>query len=160
MYRITVQCVNRKTSIPDSKQFKIWAKAALQNQTPSGELTIRIVDEKEITTLNSTYRKKNKPTNVLSFPMELPEGIEFDIKPLGDIVICAEVVKQEAKLQEKTEESHWAHMVVHGTLHLLGYDHENEIDADKMESLEINILKSLGFNNPYAIKHTGHMHHE
>ncbi len=117
------------------------------------EITIRIVDEEESQHLNSTYRSKDKPTNVLSFPSELPDEILaiLDNKPLGDLVICMPVVLKEAVEQGKTSEEHFAHLVVHGLLHLLGYDHETSPeDAAEMEALEIQIMAVLGFDDPYA----------
>ena len=111
------------------------------------ELSIHITDRDEISELNQTYRDKAGPTNVLSFPAELPE--ELGLPLLGDIVICAPVVEDEAREQGKSLQAHWAHMIIHGTLHLLGYDHINDDDADIMESLEIDILQSFGFQNPY-----------
>lgn len=146
--RILVQRAS-KHDAPTTAQLRRFAKYALKNRMTSAELTIRLVDEEEITTLNTTYRHKNKPTNVLSFPFDMPDNVEMDLPLLGDIVICSAVVDQEAKEQNKPTEAHWAHMVVHGTLHLLGYDHENDADADIMETQEINILQSLGFQNPY-----------
>jgi probable rRNA maturation factor len=112
------------------------------------QISIRIVDEQEIQELNNKYRHKNQVTNVLSFPFETLPGV--DVPLLGDVVICARVVDDEARQQSKTCEQHWAHMIVHGTLHLLGYDHINEQDAEEMEQLEINILSSLNFPNPYG----------
>lgn len=111
------------------------------------ELTVRIVDRTEITTLNRDYRGKNKATNVLSFPAELPDHIELPL--LGDVVICAPIVVQEAREQNKQTQHHWAHMIVHGTLHLLGYDHIDDSEATVMEGLEINILADLNIQNPY-----------
>jgi len=111
------------------------------------ELLIRIVGKVEIQNLNKTYRDKDQPTNVLSFPSDLP--IEIDEMILGDIVICTSVVANEAKLQNKTFEHHLIHMAIHGTLHLLGYDHVKPMDAQKMESLEIKILEKMQINNPY-----------
>ena len=115
------------------------------------ELTIRLVDEEEGMHLNQTYRGNTGATNVLSFPFENLEDIpdEFNIPLLGDIVICAPVVRQEAKTQNKKETNHWAHLTVHGTLHLLGYDHIDDEDAQIMENLETGILSSLGFSDPY-----------
>ena len=139
MYHIAVQRAVTDKSIPTTTLFKKWAKIALDKKIPLAELTIRIVDKKEMTALNHTYRKKNKPTNVLSFPTDIPAELNENIPIIGDIVICAEIIKQEAKEQNKSEESHWAHMVVHGTLHLLGFDHENDHDAKIMESKEITI---------------------
>lgn len=159
MYQIAVQSTRDKNnsdiSIPSSVKFKRWAKVVLQDKLASAELTIRIVDTDEMTELNSTFRHKNKPTNVLSFPLDIPAEFNNDIPLLGDIVICAEVIKQEAHEQGKTEDAHWAHMVVHGTLHLLGFDHEKEQDAEIMEAEEIKILQKLGFKNPYEIVEKG-----
>ena len=111
------------------------------------ELLIRIVDKLEIQNLNKTYRNKDQTTNVLSFPSDLP--IEIDESILGDVVICTDVVANEAKAQNKTFEHHLIHMAIHGTLHLLGYDHVEESDANKMESLEIEILEKIEIANPY-----------
>jgi probable rRNA maturation factor len=111
------------------------------------QLTIRITDEAEIQELNRTYRHKDKPTNVLSFPFEAPPGVEIPL--LGDIIICAAVVAREAGEQGKPLQAHWAHMVIHGTLHLLGYDHIDETEAEQMEGLEITLLAGLGYANPY-----------
>ncbi len=149
MYDISVQRAVVKKKLPNNTQFKQWASAALDTRIPAAELTIRIVDKNEITELNSTYRKKNKPTNVLSFPFDMPEELHEETPLLGDIIICAEVIEEEALAQQKTVESHWAHMVVHGTLHLLGFDHEDNEEAEQMEAEEIKILASLGFSNPY-----------
>ena len=148
MYDIIVQRVIPLKS-PSTAQFKRWVTTVLKNKKPSAELTIRIVDKHEITELNATYRQKNKPTNVLSFPFDMPKECEDELPVLGDIVICAEVIEEEAKAQQKTLEAHWAHMVVHGTLHLLGYDHEQDAEAEIMEAEEIHWLAELGFNNPY-----------
>lgn len=132
---------------PTATQIKRWIKAALDEQKKSGQVVVRIVDEHEMITLNHQYRKKEKPTNVLSFKSQLPPNLGAGI--LGDIVICASVVAKESLLQKKTLEQHWAHMVVHGVLHLLGYDHENDQDANVMENHEIAILDKLGFPSPY-----------
>jgi probable rRNA maturation factor len=132
-----------KQQIDDGQPSTV--KKAQQNY----ELTIRLVDEEESRALNSQYRGKDKPTNVLSFPFEAPAQIELDL--LGDLVICAPVVGKEAKEQEKPELSHWAHMVVHGTLHLLGYDHTEDQEADEMEAIEVSILSKLGFPDPYLV---------
>lgn len=132
---------------PSEKALTGWAEKALQGRKDAASLSIRITDEAEISELNETYRNKPGPTNVLSFPTDLPEEIDEPI--LGDIIICASVVEREAKEQKKAPESHWAHMVVHGVLHLLGYDHINDKDAEEMESLEISILRNMGYDNPY-----------
>lgn len=151
MYRIIIQHIVPKHITPLNAHLKCWATAALKTKTNTAELTIRIVDKKEITELNSRYRHKSNATNVLSFPFDMPEEVKMKIPLLGDIVICADVVNLEAKTQRKSSHAHWAHMIVHGTLHLLGYDHTNEADAILMETQEIIILNSLGFANPYQI---------
>lgn len=155
MYEITIQRIVKEKSLPSNIKFKKWVTAVLKNKLFSAEITLRIVDKNEITELNTTYRHKKKPTNVLSFPFDMPEECDDDLPILGDIVICADVILEEAIAQEKTVEAHWAHIVVHGTLHLLGYDHEKETDADIMEAEEIKILASLGFSNPYFIETKG-----
>lgn len=155
MYQIVVQRAVSGIAIPSSAKFKRWAKIALQEKIPNAEVTIRIVGKDEIQMLNATYRQKDKPTNVLSFPFEMPEEVELDIPILGDIVICAPVIEEEASEQNKPIEAHWAHMVVHGMLHLLGYDHEEESEALVMEAEEVKILSNLGFANPYHIANKG-----
>lgn len=150
-YYIAVQNAASSSSIPSTKELKQWTKAVLQKKMPRAEITVRIVEKDEMRQLNHTYRHKDKPTNVLSFPFEVPKGVELDVPVLGDIVICADVVKEEALEQGKSEKAHWAHMLVHGILHLLGYDHEDNHDAEIMESEEIVILHSLGFLNPYEL---------
>lgn len=155
MYEIIVQRIVASKTVPAATHFKRWARTALKDKIPHAELTIRIVDEQEITELNSTYRHKNKPTNVLSFPFDIPKEMEDEIPLLGDIVICASVIEAEAIAQDKPLEAHWAHMVVHGVLHLLGYDHEKDDEAEIMEAEEIMILKQLGFNNPYQVNEEG-----
>ena len=134
--------------LPTVAQLKSWVDAALTGFVEEAELTVRIVEPDEIQTLNRTYRHKDKPTNVLSFPFEAPPGVELPL--LGDVVICAAVVAEEAQQQGKPAASHWAHMVVHGVLHLLGYDHIEDDEAEEMEALEIEILAGLGISNPYA----------
>ena len=134
-------------TLPSEAQFETWVRAALGNTMEEAELTIRIVDAEESQTLNRDYRGKDKSTNVLSFPFEAPPGIELPL--LGDLVICAEVVENEAADQNKPVEAHWAHMVVHGCLHLLGYDHIEDAEAEEMESIETQIIESLGFEDPY-----------
>ena len=136
------------TNLPANDQIALWANAALQDVDIPSELTIRIVDEIEGAELNEKWRKKIGPTNVLSFPAQVAE--EIQPKLLGDIVICATVVAREAAQQEKSLSAHWAHMVIHGTLHLLGYDHTEVQQSETMESLEINILNKLNIGNPYA----------
>lgn len=144
---IDIQNASSKTSIPNASQFSAWLNAAAQKSFENYELCLRIVDDEEMIELNHQYRHKNKVTNVLSFPADLPEGV--DIPLLGDIVICAGVVEQEAEQQNKTLDAHWAHLCVHGMLHLQGYDHIEDNEAEIMEALEITILKQLGYNSPY-----------
>ena len=149
-FQIDIQ--NQVSSIPISEdQIKLWAKTTLQTQISSAELTICIIDSPEMTQLNHQYRHKNQPTNVLSFPTELPKEIvaQLEVPFIGDILICPEVLMQESQTQEKNLEFHWAHIVVHGVLHLLGYDHIDEKDAQIMQSLETQILQQLNYPNPY-----------
>ena len=155
MYNIIVQRAVPKEEMPSIVNLKRWAKTALAKKTVAAELTLRIVDVTEMTELNTRYRHKSGATNVLSFPFDMPANIDFTIPVLGDIVICADIVNREANVQEKMRSAHWAHMVIHGVLHLLGYDHEKEIDAIQMESEEIAILISLGFEDPYKIRQKG-----
>lgn len=134
--------------VPDPSLLQSWASAAyLENNSAIVSLSINSADE--IQHLNKEYRGKDKATNVLSFPMQSPE--EVDICLLGDVVLCAEVIQQEAKQQDKAETSHWAHMVVHGMLHLQGYDHIKDEEAQIMEQLEIKILKDIGIDSPYQM---------
>jgi len=134
--------------VPGAASLSRWAEAALAGRRSEAELSIRIVGEEEGAALNDTYRHKAGPTNVLSFPAELPAGVP--VATLGDLVICAPVVAREAAAQGKLPEAHWAHMVVHGCLHLLGYDHMDDAQAAEMEPLETRILAALGFQDPYA----------
>lgn len=144
---LDLQVATDLSGLPTQDQLKEWALAALVNSDKHFEVTIRIVDEPEIQELNATYRGKDKPTNVLSFPFDAPEHIELDL--LGDLIICAHVVRSEAIDQHKDEKAHWAHMTIHGILHLLGYDHIEDREAEEMEGLEIKILHDLGYPNPY-----------
>ena len=133
--------------VPTEEQIVQWATAAVQPEGDEVEMTVRIVDEAESHELNLTYRGKDRPTNVLSFPFECPDEVELPL--LGDLVICRQVVEREAAEQEKPLMAHWAHMVVHGSLHLLGYDHIEDDEAEEMESLETQIMQGLGFDDPY-----------
>lgn len=136
---------------PDEADIRRWVTATLlaEGHAADAELTVRIVDEAEITDLNRRYRHKDRPTNVLAFPFEAPPGVETEL--LGDLVIAAPVVRREAAEQGKAETAHWAHLVVHGTLHLLGHDHLTEAEAERMEGREVAILDALGFPNPYQL---------
>lgn len=144
MSEILVQRRVPPAGVPSASTLRGWALAALG--TDAGDLTIRIVDEAESHELNRRYRGKDKSTNVLSFPYD---GDMLDMPMLGDLVICAPVVNREAEEQHKDPRAHWAHMVVHGCLHLLGYDHLADQEAEKMESREREILAGFGFVDPY-----------
>ena len=145
---LDLQLASDELSIPDISLFLKWCSATIELFQEEAELTIRIVDEEEGLELNSMYRHKEYATNVLSFPAEMPEGI-LDIPLLGDLVICAPVVVKEAVEQHKTLEAHWAHLVIHGCLHLLGFDHEQDVDAIEMEALEKELLIKQGYPDPY-----------
>lgn len=151
---IQVDIDNEVTDIacPSADNIEHWVKGALDQKTSDCTVAIKIINEAEMQALNHTYRHKSKPTNVLSFPTQLPEPLRGDF--IGDIAICAPVVQKEASAQNKAFDAHFAHLVVHGILHLLGYDHENEADATKMESEEVRILHQLGFDDPYLIEIT------
>lgn len=144
--RVEIQNDDKLSNIPKESEFLSWVEAALVQSYDDLEQTIRIVDESESRELNLQFRGKDKPTNVLSFPSESP-FLDYDC--LGDLVICAPIVCVEAEQQNKPVMAHWAHLVVHGMLHLQGYDHENTVDAAKMEALEVEILSTLGYSNPY-----------
>ncbi|QDJ12527.1 rRNA maturation RNase YbeY [Mergibacter septicus] len=135
-------------NLPTLEQVTHWASTAVKPTQTDIEMTIRIVDEAESQMLNHTYRGKDYPTNVLSFPFESPSEVALPL--LGDLVICRQVVEREALEQNKPILAHWAHMVVHGSLHLLGYDHIDDAEAEEMESLEQDIMQQLGFADPYA----------
>jgi probable rRNA maturation factor len=135
---------------PARTKLARWAKAALGRRAAGAELAVRVVGAAEIARLNARYRGRDKPTNVLSFPpAPLPRAAPGGVRPLGDLVICARVLRGEARSQAKTLEAHWAHLVVHGALHLIGYDHERAAAARRMERREIAVLRRLGFANPY-----------
>lgn len=144
--RIGVDCASAADGIPSIRSIRRWVRAALAVDTDA-ELCVRIVDEDEMKALNSRYRGKNYAANVLSFPAEVPP--ELGIPLLGDIVVCAPVVHREARSQGKKERAHWAHLLIHGTLHLLGHDHRKAHAAVAMESLETRILATLGISDPY-----------
>jgi probable rRNA maturation factor len=146
-HEVDVQIACDQDGVPGRAELRAWACAAVGKLRENAELTIRIVDEVEIEHLNTSFRHKTGPTNVLSFPFDAPGGV--DIPLLGDVVICAPIVRREAEEQSKSVDSHWAHMVVHGALHLLGFDHEQTDEAQEMEEMEIRILAELGFDNPY-----------
>jgi probable rRNA maturation factor len=148
MYQIDIETNTSSQKLPPVAVLESWISAALKSQElDEAEVSVYIVDEAESQELNSQYRGKDKPTNVLSFPADIPE--EVGIPLLGDLVVCAPVVEREAQEQGKTLEAHWAHMLVHGSLHLLGYDHIEDDEADVMEALETEIITGLGFPAPY-----------
>ena len=136
-------------SCPSLTDFELWANATLAaiNYSKPAAFTLRITAAVEVQSLNMQYRNQDKPTNVLSFPADLPP--ELELPDIGDIIICAEIVAQEATAQNKPLKSHWAHMTVHGILHLLGYDHLKDSEAIVMEALETKILTTLGYTAPY-----------
>lgn len=146
--KVDVQFACPATGLPGEAEIIRWAQAALADQR--GSITVRIVDEQEGGALNHAYRHKRGATNVLSFPFEPPEAVAASVQDyLGDIVICAPVVAREALGQHKPLKAHWAHMVVHGCLHLTGFDHQHEAEARTMKALETRILNKLSYPNPY-----------
>lgn len=149
LLKLSVQRATR-LPVPGEAKFSRWVQAALSGakHRRAVEVVIRLVNEAEGRKLNHSWRGKNHATNVLSFPAVLPAGMRSPL--LGDLVMCAPVVRREAAEQDKTADAHWAHLTVHGTLHLLGYDHEVEAQAQVMESLEIAVLAGLGYPDPYA----------
>jgi len=151
--QVEVQLAADDESIPTADDIATWVNRAIDaaGNASNMEVSVRIVGADEMQQLNSEFRDQDKPTNVLSFPAGELAGLPDEAeRPLGDIVVCAAVVAAEAEQQGKTQSDHWAHMIVHGTLHLSGFDHENDSDAAAMESLEIQILGNYGVANPYA----------
>ena len=149
MNNIVIQNASTSTQTPSEQDLQTWIDTALQNYASDTEVVVRIVDVEESAALNSQYRHKEGATNILSFPANLPEELELDLDLLGDLVVCASVLEQEAKDQNKLLQHHWAHIIIHGVLHLLGYDHLNDIDAEEMETKEIALLQTLNISNPY-----------
>lgn len=146
-----IQRATTSLTTPNDEQFRCWINAVPTTKSHQFKLTIRIVDEPEAQRFNREYRRRDYATNVLSFPAELPEGLPEEVtqSQLGDILICAPVVVSEALEQQRPVDSHWAHLTIHGILHLLGYDHERSATAVVMESLETKILRDLGISDPY-----------
>ncbi len=151
MNYLDLQFATETADFPSEDQFQLWVDTALAEfeEGKDSEVVIRLVDEAESAELNQQYRHKQGPTNILSFPFEAPEGVDMELDLLGDLVICAPLIVREAAEQNKQTLHHWAHITVHGVLHLLGYDHIEDQDADEMEALEIEILKTLNIANPY-----------
>lgn len=149
MNPIDIQRVFASVGQPDDDSLQHWVDTVLAAEQQAGEVLIRIVDEAESAELNSQYRHKKGPTNILSFPFEAPDIAGFADDLLGDLVICAPVLEKEAAEQHKALADHWAHIVMHGVLHLLGYDHIDEAEADIMEAKEIALLQQLNIRNPY-----------
>jgi len=147
---IDVQAVCANSWRPEADLLQTWVDAALRELAGDTEITVRIVNEQESAELNGYYRQKPGPTNILSFPFEPPDIDGLETGLLGDLVVCGTVLEREAAQQQKPLPHHWAHIVVHGVLHLLGYDHINEADAAIMESKEIEILSHLNISNPYT----------
>ena len=145
---LDLQIAVNNLNLPTQAEFETWVRTAVGQTMPEVELTIRIVEVAESQLLNLTYRGKDKPTNVLSFPFEAPPEVELPL--LGDLVICAHVVEQEAIEQNKPLNAHWAHMVIHGCLHLLGYDHIDDDEAEVMQQLENKVMLQLGLHQPYS----------
>ena len=149
MLELDLQIASEAADLPSEAQFRTWCALALRQRSADSELTIRLVDEPEGRELNNTWRHKDYATNVLSFPADVPDEM-LDIPLLGDLVICVPVVEREAQEQAKTLGAHWAHLVIHGCLHLLGYDHIEDAEAEEMEALERELLAELGHPDPYA----------
>ncbi len=147
-----IQNVSGMDNIPENEMFIQWAEQALDDKNKNADITLRVVDMDEGTELNKEWRQKDSATNVLSFPVG--ETIEHAPDLLGDIVVCAPIVEREAKEQGKALNAHWAHLIIHGILHLQGYDHESDEDASIMENKEIKILEKIGFSNPYETEST------
>ncbi len=146
---LTLQCETKLTPLPTLEQFQTWVEAALQHRAIQAEICIRLVDKLESAALNEQYRHKTGPTNVLSFNSSLPPEVAADFL-LGDLVMCAPLVAEEATSAETEVFAHWAHLTVHGCLHLLGYDHEHDADATIMEKQETAIMLGLGLKDPYS----------
>jgi probable rRNA maturation factor len=152
MNYLEIQLATSYADYPSEQQFQLWVDTVLQEDDQDSEIVIRLVDDQESAELNQQYRHKQGPTNILSFPFEAPDGLDTDL--LGDLVICAPLIALEALQQNKQLFDHWAHITIHGVLHLLGYDHIDDAEAEEMEALEIKILSRLNINNPYLEEST------
>lgn len=147
MNSVEIQTIFESAGQPSEAHIQLWVDTALEEVNHDTEIVVRIVDEQESAELNEQYRHKQGATNILSFPVEIPEGIDLNL--LGDLVICAPVLEQEAQQQNKVLAHHWAHIIIHGVLHLLGYDHLDDEQAEDMENKEIALLQKLNIPNPY-----------
>ncbi|MBO6258488.1 MAG: rRNA maturation RNase YbeY [Succinivibrio sp.] len=149
---LQIACSDGEDALPDLDTLEKWSRTALMvaDYNADAELTVRLVDEDEIHNLNRDYRQVDRPTNILSFPFECPP--EVSIPLIGDLVICTSILKKEAAEQQKSFWEHFAHLIVHGTLHLIGYDHIEPEDAQIMEPLEVRALAVLGYPDPYVLK--------
>jgi len=148
-YHIDIQHACNDALPVTDETLNHWVTSTLRLHFESAEITLRLVNAEEITELNHTYRKKNKATNVLAFPAAHPEHVELEFPFLGDIIVCPTVLKQESENLGISLIAHWAHITIHGVLHLLGYDHIKDDDAIKMQAVETELLAELGFDNPY-----------
>lgn len=146
---LDLQIATDRAPLPDREQFRLWVTAALRG-VGDAVLTVRLVGRAESRSLNQRYRGLDRPTNVLSFPADLPPEVAVPL--LGDVVICAPLVAEEARLRGREPEDHWAHLTIHGVLHLLGYDHQTSGEAEEMEAYEVELLQSLGISDPYEKK--------
>ncbi len=150
MNHVELQIASESTQLPTQQMMQHWVDAVLTDSEQDSELVVRIVDEAEMQQFNLQYRDKQGTTNILSFPFDSPQGLQSEL--LGDLLVCAPVVEKEAKQQQKTLLDHWAHMIIHGVLHLIGYDHIKDDEAEEMEALEIKILNTINIKNPYEEK--------
>jgi len=145
--RLDIQNVSESALVPKQELLQLWVDSVLKDGSQNSEIVIRIIDEQQMAEFNKQYRHKEGPTNILSFPFEVPDDIQSDL--LGDLLVCAPVLEKESCEQHKFLEHHWAHIIVHGVLHLIGYDHIDDQGAEEMEALEVRILKTIKINNPY-----------
>lgn len=151
-YHIDIQNATEEALPVSETELTHLAELALRDHQDDAELTLRIVTPEEMTYLNHTYRKQNKTTNVLAFPASLPDNIALECPLLGDIIICPEVLAAESLTLKKSVKEHWSLIVIHGVLHLLGFDHIDEDEAKVMQSIEINLLNEIGYPNPYDLE--------
>lgn len=150
VYLIDIQHATEAPFPVSDDEISQWVTATLTSHIDKAELTIRLVSVADIQHLNHTYRNKNSPTNVLAFPAHIPSNITLDYPLLGDVIICPAILQEESISQNTALTAHWAHIIIHGVLHLLGYDHINDDDACRMQTREIKLLTKLGFSNPYT----------